>query len=250
MEIRDSTSPPPVVLDVGSGSGSWAIEMGSSYPQAQILGVDLVIDRDLHAPSNVQFKQLDITKGLPSVDRGYAIIHARVVTGHLKDPSVFVQAAYAALAPGGLLILCDACKPLWGDNSAPIPLIPGIHVPNDAPTAGSWWVGWMDVWFRTAYKHYRPVDELIKEHHELSLVHQERYLVPTHEFNDDEARPGLGAISNSILLGFCRGVVDTLLATGQFTRSQIDEWITLIEKEFETKPIYMTWDVACGVKSS
>ncbi|KAJ6489967.1 hypothetical protein C8R45DRAFT_1138885 [Mycena sanguinolenta] len=227
---------------------SRAIEMGRLYPQAQILGVDLVIDRDLHAPPNVQFKRLDITEGIPPADGGYVIIHARVVTGHLKDPTAFVQAAYAALAPGGLLILCDVCKPLWGDKSTPIPLIPGIHISNDAPASGSWWAGWIDCWFKTAYKHFRPVDSLISENHELSLVHQERYLVPIHPSNDHEARPGLGAISNSIILGFCHGGAETFLATGQFTRPQVDRWIGLIEREFETKPIYMTWDVASGVK--
>ncbi|KAJ6501930.1 S-adenosyl-L-methionine-dependent methyltransferase [Mycena sanguinolenta] len=116
MAVRDG--PPPAVLDVGCGTGSWAIEMGTLYPQAQILGVDLVIKPDLHAPSNVQFKQLDITQGVPSTDGGYDIIHARVVTGHLKDPIAFVQAAYAQLAPGGLMIIADVFKPLWGDKRA------------------------------------------------------------------------------------------------------------------------------------
>ncbi|KAJ7264891.1 S-adenosyl-L-methionine-dependent methyltransferase [Mycena haematopus] len=98
MAVRDR--PPPAVLDVGCGSANWAIEMGNLYPQAQILGVDLAIDHNPHAPPNVQFKQLDITQGLPPTDGGYAIIHARVVTGHLRDPASFVQAAYAELAPG------------------------------------------------------------------------------------------------------------------------------------------------------
>ncbi|KAJ6531116.1 hypothetical protein B0H19DRAFT_470420 [Mycena capillaripes] len=39
--------PAPAVLDVGCGSGSWAIEMGNAHPQAQVLGVDLDIDPSL-----------------------------------------------------------------------------------------------------------------------------------------------------------------------------------------------------------
>ncbi|KAF8205532.1 hypothetical protein K438DRAFT_514408 [Mycena galopus ATCC 62051] len=45
MAVR--AGPPPAVLDVGCGSGNWAIEMGNFYPQAQILAVDLVIDQSL-----------------------------------------------------------------------------------------------------------------------------------------------------------------------------------------------------------
>ncbi|KAJ7264895.1 hypothetical protein B0H12DRAFT_1101339 [Mycena haematopus] len=84
LAARDG--PPPAVLDVGCGSASWTIEMGRSYPQAQILGVDLAIDHNPHAPPNVQFKQLDITQGLPPTDGGYAIIHARAITGHVPKP--------------------------------------------------------------------------------------------------------------------------------------------------------------------
>ncbi|KAF8205530.1 S-adenosyl-L-methionine-dependent methyltransferase [Mycena galopus ATCC 62051] len=243
---------PPSVLDVGSGSGSWAIEMGNIYLQARILGVDLVIDSrpQVQVPPNVHFKQLDITQGFPSIDGGYDIIQARVVTGHLKDPESFVQAAYAELKPGGLMILADAWKPFWADKSTPIPLFPGVHDPENVPPSGSWWAGWSNFWFRTGYIHCRPVESLINGQHGLSLVYHERYLVPLHQCNDDKEREGLGAISNKNILRFCHATVDSFLATGQFTRPQVEEWIKLIEKEFETKPIYLAWDIACGVKPS
>ncbi|KAF7337867.1 S-adenosyl-L-methionine-dependent methyltransferase [Mycena venus] len=246
MAIRDG--PPPTVLDVGCGSGSWAIEMGSVYPQAQILGVDLAIGRSLHVPPNAQFKQLDITQEFPSTDEGYNIIHARVVTGHLKDPTAFVHAACTELKPGGLLILADAFKPIWANKTMPIPLFPGAFSPEKVPPSGSWWAGWIDFWHKTAYAHYRTVESLINECDDLSLVYQERYLVPLHK--DDKERKDLGAVSNSITLGFCRAGMDTFVATGQFTRTQVEEWIRLIEREFETQPIHMTWDIACGVKLS
>ncbi|KAJ7355864.1 S-adenosyl-L-methionine-dependent methyltransferase [Mycena albidolilacea] len=249
MAVRDG--PPPAVLDVGCGSASWAIEMASVYLQAQILGVDLAIDPSLHyAAPNVQFKQLDITHGFPPTPGGYTIIHARVVTGHLKDPTAFVQAAFAELKPGGLLILADVFKPIWADKSIPVPLFPGVHDPENLPPGGSWWAGWIDFWHRACYVDYRTTESLINAHDGLSVVHQERYLVPMHPSNDTEEREGLGAVSNSITLGFCHAGIKPFVATGQFTRTQVEEWIRLIQREFETKPIYMAWDIACGVKSS
>ncbi|KAJ6501931.1 S-adenosyl-L-methionine-dependent methyltransferase [Mycena sanguinolenta] len=241
--------PPPAVLDVGCGP-SRASEMGSLYSQAQILGVDLVIDQNLHAPPNVQFKQLDITQGVPSASGGYAIIHARLITGHLKDPTAFIRAAYAELAPGGLIILADGYKSLWGDKTEPIPLIPGIHDPENAPPTGSWWAGWLDFWWKTGYTHYRRVASLINEQPGLSLMFQQRYLVPVHELDDDEEQQRLGAVSKSNSLKFCHACVQSFLATGQFTRTQIDEWIKLIENELDTKRLYTPWEVACGFKSS
>ncbi|KAJ7029383.1 S-adenosyl-L-methionine-dependent methyltransferase [Mycena alexandri] len=238
-----------VVLDVGCGSGIWAVEMGNGYPQAQIIGVDLVVNTTISLPSNVQFREQDIVQeGLPPAESGYDIIHARTLTGYLKDPTAFVQAAYSALKPGGLLILADAFKPCWDDKSEPIPLLPNRRVAEAAPPpTGSWWAGWIFFWHQTCYTHYQTVATLIEDHPGLSHVHRERYYAPMHRSCDKE-REELGHISNSIALGFCRGGLDAFVASGEFTRSEVEGWIKLIEVEFETKSIYTMWDIAWGVK--
>jgi hypothetical protein len=51
------------------------------------------------------------------------------------------------------------------------------------------------------------------------------------------------------LQGFCRAGIKPFVATGRFKTAQVEEWIKLIETEFDMKPIYMTWDLACGVKA-
>jgi methylase of polypeptide subunit release factors len=48
-------NPPQKVLDIATGSGSWAIDMGDEYPEARIVGTDLSpIQSDL-VPPNVEF---------------------------------------------------------------------------------------------------------------------------------------------------------------------------------------------------
>ncbi|KAJ6531103.1 hypothetical protein B0H19DRAFT_1082076 [Mycena capillaripes] len=254
--------PAPAVLDVGCGSGSWVIEMGNAHPHAQVLGVDLDIDPSFHhdAPPNVQFRQLDITQEFPHTDGGYAIIHARVVTGHVlkfKSPVETSQPENHTRRSDllmdlsdGLLILSDAFKPIWADETQPIPLFPNVHSPEYAPPSGSWFAGWMEVWHKISYTHYRTVEMLINDHCGLSLLHQERYLVPMCGSQDNtEGEEDVGGISNSITLGFCHAGIDPVVASGKFTKAQVEEWIRLMEIEWETKPINMTWDIACGVKS-
>jgi cyclopropane fatty-acyl-phospholipid synthase-like methyltransferase len=47
--------PPQKVLDIATGSGSWAIDIGDEFPEAQVIGTDLSpIQNDL-VPPNVQF---------------------------------------------------------------------------------------------------------------------------------------------------------------------------------------------------
>lgn len=43
----------PAIIDVGTGSGSWAIDMGRHFPHAEVLGLDL-------APANL-FKSVKST---------------------------------------------------------------------------------------------------------------------------------------------------------------------------------------------
>lgn len=48
-------NPPRQVLDIATGTGRWAIEMGDEYPEAQIVGTDLSPIQPRYVPPNVRF---------------------------------------------------------------------------------------------------------------------------------------------------------------------------------------------------
>jgi hypothetical protein len=43
------------VLDIATGTGTWAIEMGDKYPEAEIIGTDLSPIQPDFVPPNVRF---------------------------------------------------------------------------------------------------------------------------------------------------------------------------------------------------
>jgi methylase of polypeptide subunit release factors len=46
---------PRRVLDIATGTGTWAIEMADDYPEAQIIGTDLSPIQPYHVPPNLRF---------------------------------------------------------------------------------------------------------------------------------------------------------------------------------------------------
>ena len=50
-----SSNPPRRVLDIATGTGTWAIEMSDEFPNAEIYGTDLSPVQPTFVPENVHF---------------------------------------------------------------------------------------------------------------------------------------------------------------------------------------------------
>jgi metalloendopeptidase OMA1, mitochondrial len=53
---------PGKVLDIATGTGLWAIEMGDQYPESEIIGTDLSPIQPPFVPPNVRFFVEDSTE--------------------------------------------------------------------------------------------------------------------------------------------------------------------------------------------
>lgn len=50
------------ILDCGTGTGIWALEMGDLYPQAEVIGVDISPIQPHWVATNVKFELDDVSK--------------------------------------------------------------------------------------------------------------------------------------------------------------------------------------------
>jgi SAM-dependent methyltransferase len=102
------SSQPQRILDVGTGTGIWAIEMGERFPTAIVIGTDLSPIQPNWVPSNVKFYVDDAEADWPtSHSEKYDLVHGRALCGGISDWPRFYTQAYESLKPGGWMEMQD-----------------------------------------------------------------------------------------------------------------------------------------------
>ncbi|KAG6070039.1 hypothetical protein E4U16_007182 [Claviceps sp. LM84 group G4] len=89
------------VLDVGTGSGIWAIEFADQFPNASVIGTDLSPCQPQWVPPNVCFEIDDAMLDWTYDDNHFDFIHMRYIVGGIQDWKALFQEAYRCCAPGG-----------------------------------------------------------------------------------------------------------------------------------------------------
>ncbi|KAL1839886.1 hypothetical protein VTJ49DRAFT_1021 [Mycothermus thermophilus] len=89
------------VLDVGTGTGIWAIDFGDMYPNAQVIGTDITPIQPSWVPPNVQFQIDDANMDWTWPDNNFDYVHVRGLLGNISDWKKFYREAYRVTKPGG-----------------------------------------------------------------------------------------------------------------------------------------------------
>lgn len=88
------------VLDVGTGTGIWALEMADECPSAQVIGTDISPIQPYWVSPNCQF-QVDDAETEWTFREPFDFIHGRALCGSIADWPTFYRQAWQSLKPGG-----------------------------------------------------------------------------------------------------------------------------------------------------
>jgi ubiquinone/menaquinone biosynthesis C-methylase UbiE len=110
---------PQDILDVGSGTGRWAMEMARQFPDANVVGVDIAPpaadaadanDANDVRPDNYAFVQGNVLEHLPFADNSFDFVHQRLLVAAIpaaRWPSVVAE-LLRVTRPGGWVELLEA----------------------------------------------------------------------------------------------------------------------------------------------
>ncbi|KAH7134652.1 S-adenosyl-L-methionine-dependent methyltransferase [Dactylonectria estremocensis] len=105
------------VLDVGTGTGIWAIDFGDEHVESQVVGVDLSPSQPSVVPPNVRFIIDDIDEEW-NHSEPFDYIHSRMMNFSIKDWPTYFRNVYDNLAPGGWVEIQEVgCEMASDDNT-------------------------------------------------------------------------------------------------------------------------------------
>ena len=90
------------VLDVGTGTGLWAMDFADLHPEASVIGTDLSPIQPAFVPSNLRFEVDDCCDEW-LYEKPFDFIHVRGLFGCVSDWDRFYKQALQNLVPGGYL---------------------------------------------------------------------------------------------------------------------------------------------------
>lgn len=98
--MKTTLKNPKRILDIGTGTGTWAIDVADLFSKADVIGIDLSPIQCPEVPPNCHFF-VDDCEGEWDWEEHFDLIHGRCLGGSIANWRRFYKQCYRNLVPGG-----------------------------------------------------------------------------------------------------------------------------------------------------
>ncbi|KAG8893892.1 hypothetical protein FRC00_009866 [Tulasnella sp. 408] len=105
------------VLDVGTCSGIWAVEMAKEFPSAQVVGMDLVNPANaIETPPNCRLEIGDANLDWGRYSEAFDVVHMRSIASGIKDFKALLRNVAQTLRPQGVILLVSPTHRVYSET--------------------------------------------------------------------------------------------------------------------------------------
>ncbi|KAI9770919.1 MAG: hypothetical protein M1840_002623 [Geoglossum simile] len=219
---------PKKILDIGTGTGTWCIEIADHFPNAQIIGTDLSPIQPRLVPDNVQFMIDDATEEdwlYPSDTFDY--IHTRVLLGCFEDFRKVIDKSFSYIKPGGWMESQEIMSTVYCDDET---------MKDDWAFAE--WTRYGDNAAMSLGKPLRIANKLKRWFKEAGFldVHEEVFKIPVNPWPRDPHYKIIGEISEQNLLNGIQGFTLAVFhhALG-WSRDEIEAYLVNVRRAIQDR---------------
>ncbi|KAK4112905.1 S-adenosyl-L-methionine-dependent methyltransferase [Canariomyces notabilis] len=231
---------PKRVLDVGTGTGIWAVEFAEENPDSEVLGTDLSPIQPDYLPPNCRF-EIDDVEDEWVFHHKFDYIHGRYLLLFLKDWNHVFKSFYKNLHPGG-----------WAEFQEIIICFQSI----DGSIEGTALQRWNTLLLEGIRKMGRRPTEALrckKWMAEAGFVNisEKKFAVPMNPWAKGKVQKALGAMQMANNLEGVDGLTMTVFTRSLgWTPAQVEEMLVDVKRDMKDRSIhaYITVVVAWGQK--
>ncbi|KAK0611686.1 S-adenosyl-L-methionine-dependent methyltransferase [Immersiella caudata] len=211
-------------LDLGTGTGIWAIDFAVEFPDATVLGTDLSPIQPSFIPPNLKFEIDDYNQEWTFPQNHFDYVHTRWLLGTPTDWNVFLKRAFDSIKPGGWLETYEMSAIIESDDDTV----------TDQTALGQWGKIFIDGGKKAGRSFTIVQDNTQRKAMEAAGfvdIQEHNIKMPIGGWAADPKLKEVGLYSQLVLEGDPEGYVLFMTSTLGWSREQILAYIAAVKRE-------------------